>query len=234
MIDIVIPLNNKSHWRDNELKYALRSIEKHLSNYGAIYIIGKKPVSVSNVNHIPYPDQHLYPARNIYAKILKACKNKNISEDFLFMNDDHFLLNNFDASQFPFFYKGYLKEDLGNRTDYKHTVENTIKVLESSHPTKNFDTHTPILYNKKKFSEKLDIYNWDIPHAYTIKSLYCNVLDIPGEYEPDGKIRRAKDTSMIDLYLRSKKVFSIDDTALNKDMKNYLERLYPNKSKYEC
>ncbi len=233
-IDVVIPLNHRSFWNDNELKYALRSIQKHLKNYRDVFIIGNKPRGgLVNLGHIPFPDQFLYPARNIFAKIMKACKNDEISENFLFMNDDHFLLSNFEADKFPFFYKGFLKEDLSNPTDYKHTIENTIRVLNGAHPLKNFDTHTPILYNKKRFIESLDIYDWNLPHAYAIKSLYCNVQNIPGVYEPDGKIRRAKEASMLRSYLANKKVFSIDDTAINIPLENYFKSLYPEKSKYE-
>jgi hypothetical protein len=233
-IDVVIPLNHRSFWNDNELKYALRSVQKHLKNYRDIFIIGNKPRGgIFNVGHIPFPDQFIYPARNIFAKVMKACKVEAISDNFLFMNDDHFLLHNFEADKFPFFFKGFLREDLNNQTDYKHTIENTINVLNGSHPLKNFDTHTPILYNKKRFVETLDLYDWDIPHAYAIKSLYCNVQNIVGVYEPDGKIRRAKETTMLRNYLSSKKVFSIDDTAINSDLEIYFKHLYPDKSKYE-
>lgn len=164
---------------------------------------------------------------------MKACKIADISDDFIFMSDDVFLLTNFEAEKFPFFFNGFLKESLNNKTDYRYTIENTIKVLNGSHPLKNFDSHTPILYNKKRFVETLDLYDWNVPHAYAIKSLYCNVQNIVGIYEPDGKIRRAKVTPMIKDYLANKKVFSIDDTAINVDLENYFKHLYPEKSKYE-
>lgn len=234
MVDIIIPLGSGSHWHDNELRYALRSIQMRLSNWRNVYIVGNKPPKWSkDLIHVPFPDQYKYPARNIFAKVMKACKLQDVSENFLFMNDDHFLLQNFDATKFPFFYKGFLKEDLSNLTDYRYTIENTIKQLNGTHPLKNFDTHTPILYNKKKFVEIMDLYNWDTPHAFAIKSLYCNVQNIVGVYEPDIKIRRAKTTEMLIPFLNGKKVFSVDDTALNYDLMNYFETLFPEKSKYE-
>ena len=43
-VDLVYPLNKLcSHWRNQELRYSLRSVEKFVKNYRNIYIIGDKP-----------------------------------------------------------------------------------------------------------------------------------------------------------------------------------------------
>ncbi len=50
-MDIVIALGTGSRWMDNELRYALRSIEKHLKGHtGRILLIGQRPKWVNKVH----------------------------------------------------------------------------------------------------------------------------------------------------------------------------------------
>ena len=54
-MDIVIPLGTGSRWQNNELRFALRSIEKYLTGYDKIFIIGECPSYLQNIIHIPCP-----------------------------------------------------------------------------------------------------------------------------------------------------------------------------------
>jgi Stealth protein CR2, conserved region 2 len=202
-VDIVFPIRNAgSFWNNNELRYSLRSIEKHLHGYRKIWIIGERPLWLTkNIIHIPHPDDFIYPARNIYAKIKKACQYQELSENFLFFNDDHFLLSDFNASEFPYFYRGNLK-DVKNNTVYQETVNNTIRSLESRNlPTLDFDTHTPILYNKARFIEITDKYHWHREHAFCIKSIYCNTVGMQGTFAEDGKFKLPKGEEQLNHWL---------------------------------
>ena len=55
-MDIVIPLGTESRWHDNELRFTLRSIEKHLTGYRNVIIVGWCPPWVQNVVHIKKED----------------------------------------------------------------------------------------------------------------------------------------------------------------------------------
>jgi len=108
MIDLVYTIKaNDSTWEDNELRYSLRSIEKYLSGVGQVFIIGDCPDFLTNVIHIPATDEENreWKDRNIYRKLLIACNDVRISENFLFVNDDHYLTQPFEAGKFPFYYR---------------------------------------------------------------------------------------------------------------------------------
>lgn len=233
-IDIVYILGRGSLWKNNELLYSLRSVEKHLKNYRNVYIVGFKPSFLgSEVIEMPNRDIYTNKQRNIMAKIYHACIDSRISDNFIFFNDDHFLLQDCDASEYPNYYEGDL---LTYKTynSYEKSVKETIKVLEiDKKPTFHFDIHRPIIYNKVKFRKMADYYNWNTQFGYLIKSLYCNHFNKIGIPAEDNKINYPHKLGMIEQINRNKAIFSIGDKAVNSEMKYYLNQLFPNKSKFE-
>src|SRR5688572_29644823 len=189
-IDVVYPLKEfGSRWKDNEIRYSLRSVEKHLHGVRNVYIIGHKPEFLQNVIHIPAKDADEIPDNNILQKVLVACKTPEISSPFLFMNDDHYLLADFDAETFPSYKFHTLSAYVERRGNdgYGRRARNTLKYLKDNGlPDNFFDIHFPILYDKKKAKEifsKLP----KIPDGYILKSIYANALRLPGEEIRDCK-----------------------------------------------
>src|SRR5688572_16798874 len=99
-VDVVIPLGAQSRWGNSELKYMLRSMEKYLSNYKHVYIVGECPDWVKNVKYVFMPDQ-LTKTQNIMEKLRVACNIPELSEDFLYTQDDLFLLMKESADIYP-------------------------------------------------------------------------------------------------------------------------------------
>lgn len=234
MIDIVIPYLHSQRRNGLELRYCLRGIERKLTGYNKIWIIGQKPswligVGIIQVNDSPYPR---LKENNIYCKILEACKNKEVSEDFLFMNDDHFLLKSFTASQFPYYHRGELYDSMKkNKGSYRATLNHSRRVLMAKDlPTLDFDTHCPIVYNKSKFIQAFEDIDWKIDWGYAIKSVYCGLNGIEGTYMPDCKINNK---SLHDIKLRTANREWFSTGSLNDDMEKFLTSVYPKKSKYE-
>lgn len=190
MIDIVYLLRRGgSRSNDNELRYSLRSVEKHLKNFRNVYLIGYKPEFIQNVTHIQAEDKMVVPDQNILNKLLIACDTPEISESFLFFNDDHYLLQDFDAPNFPYYYSATLKDYLRRRVNdpYGRRTGNSMKYLiQNKLPIKHFDVHYPIIYEKTKFKECFK--NLPPTHqGYVIKSLYGNMLKIQGTEIKDCK-----------------------------------------------
>lgn len=235
---IVIPLGRGSTWGNNELKYCLRAVEKNVSNVGEIFIIGENPNWITNVTHIPakdHPDFE-YKERNIFKKILIATEIESVSDDFLFMNDDHIILSSFDADKFPYFIKENLMfyvERNNENIPYRTSLVNTITYLRLNGYTEdNFDVHCPIVYNKDKF-KKLNSVNWDAEWGYVIKSLYGNINELKGVFTEDvkcGSIGQSKD--FIRGRIFGKKFMSLTH-FVNSDMRDLLEEMFPEKSKFE-
>lgn len=236
-MDIVIPLSRGSIWGDKEILYSLRSIEKHLTGFRDIYIVGHLPAFLKGVNHISFDDPHFCKETNIYGKVLRACQEPSISEDFLFFNDDHFLMKDFVADKFPFYYKGDLRmqsKGLRAGNNYKKAVDNTYRVLQSRGlPTKNFDSHTPIIYNKQFFLDHITKYDWSGHITYVLKSLYADTKKIDGERNHDCKLNSQYTPEALHIVIRSKSVFSMGNGAIGPALLQVLNELYPNPSRWE-
>ena len=94
-IDIVYALGTGSGWSDNEIRFSLRSIFKNLTNIGQIFIVGEKPAGLKGFIHVEHPDEFSSTNAdgNIIRKVLRACQDPRVSEKFLFINDDHIIIN---------------------------------------------------------------------------------------------------------------------------------------------
>ncbi len=234
MIDIVIPLNNRSYQKNIELRYCLRSIEKHLSGVGNVFIIGYCPEWVQNIIHIPFEEdpRNRFRDRNIMLKMAEACKDGRVSDNFLMVHDDHFLLADYQAGDFPYYHMGPMNEGQGQ---YGETKQNTKSLLSFTETFNNFDCHCPILLNKQLFMRSVALADWSKWYGYCMKTLYCVMNGIEGEYIDDIKIRMPLDKEMIEKLIAGRKWFSIGDRCFQPGgMKEVLNELYPNKSKYEA
>lgn len=229
-IDILIPLGKGSPKDNTELRYTLRAIEKHLKGYGNIYIIGEKPTCLQNAIHIPFADLFFSEnkCRNIYNKIMAGCALPQLSADFLFFSDDHFLTADIEASEFPFHHKGPLTmEGRGKEDTYGFLLKNTLQLFPG---TNNYNIHGPILYNKEKF-KALQV-PWK-PYGFGIKTVYCNTYNIEGSYYPECKISKALKADAVMEIIKDRMYFSISNRAFDGEIKKVFEMLYPKKSKWE-
>lgn len=230
MTDIVIPLGSRSYQNYTELRFCLRSIEKHLKGYNNVFIIGDKPDWITNITHIPAEDdpKNRFRDRNILNKITAACKDGRISDDFLVVHDDHFLLENIEAKAFPYVHHGPINIAGGQ---YGHTKQNTIGILGEAN---DHDSHCSILINKKKFLNSVPTVDWTKWYGYLIKTLYCVMNGIEAEYYPDLKVRWVQYYDEIKQAIEGRKWFSIGDRCFdNGVVMQVLEELYPEKSLYE-
>jgi hypothetical protein len=180
------------------------------------------------------------PSENIKNKIIEACKNQGLSKEFLFSNDDIFFMSNMDAANYPYYHKGGLNDAAGNygKSWYQDYLQNTADELDKKNkPTKHFDVHTPVRYNKILFPEIMK--RFYTRREMVVKSTYCNALNIPGQYMQDYKIRTFLTEKQLHEFVADKPLFSIGDNCLMdrpsaaSPIKKYLETTFPKKSKYE-
>lgn len=244
MIDIVYILGTGSIWQNNELRFSLRSVEKHLKGFGNVWIIGEKADFLEGVNHIKMSDPSHCKETNIKEKIIRACREKNISDSFLFFNDDHFLNKDFIADAFPYYHSDKLSEAVSNRNrkdQYSWALQNTFNVLMNNGlQISNFDVHYPIVYNKDKFILSMNKYDWSsfpyYDYGFVVKSLYCNTVGIEAKDEfkiEDAKISKALQEPELIKRISDKHVWSISDKAISPELFRFLKKLYPQKSRWE-
>lgn len=238
-MDIIIPYKGNIKTKDTELIYAIRGFEKHLKGIGDIYIIGNRLSSLQGLKYIQCRDDQgsKWKERNIYRKILAACKDERVSEEFCFCNDDQMILKDFDLNNLPFYHKNNLEGTMeNNKGDYRKSLNHTRKyLLSKGKETWDYDTHFPIVYNKQKFIDTfaMEGINWDQPFGYTIKSIYCNINSVEGEFGGDCKIHSKMNYEEIEKKVGNKSFFSTSDGSINEDMIRFLNDKFPTPSQYE-
>lgn len=149
-MDVLYYIGGGSMRHNIELRFSLRALEKHGKNIDRVFIVGNKPEFIKNVEYIWVEDSSAW-WKNAFLKTKEAIK-AGISDEFLLMNDDFFMTDDFNAETYPFYYKGDLPENSTQK--YGMVAANTRKVLEKiGATTKHFGVHCPMRIDAKKYLE---------------------------------------------------------------------------------
>lgn len=229
MTDVLYVLGKESQYNNLELRLSLRSLEEYANNLGKVYIAGEKPDWIKNVRHIKTNDIYT-KEMNIFGAVLEACKS-DISENFLYMNDDFFMMEEFDVDFYPYFTDCEMRY-IDNPSRYQEIQNKTLNDLykRGINCVDSFECHCPMIFNKtifKSFRKFFDEHKNDRV-GYFFRTLYGNVF-IP-KYDriisPDCKLWGADEIH--DTYQRC--ISTKDDCE---DILYYLLKEFPKKSKYE-
>jgi len=209
------------HTPGPELKYCLRGIEKFVDNPEVVIIGDKTPFKVE---HIPFKDSDIqWKERNVFRKMLL------MKEDFMFFNDDFFLLKPLDKI---YRYTGTIlkqKEFYPITNNFRKILQNTFNLYGD---IDNYFRHGPIFIERGKL-ETLTKLDWNLLWGYCTKSIYCHLNNIQGAEYPDLKIRVPLTAEKIQSLIKDRLYFSTGDLAMAPGMIKVLESLYPDKSKFE-
>lgn len=238
-IDVVYPLGSGSKWLNNEIRYSLRSLEKFGMGVRNVYIIGECPSWAQNVYHIKAGDP-LGPENadgNIITKVLQACTIDELSDEFLFINDDHLLLQPVDITRIPPYNKGTLQDFLNGKPNegiYVKRLYRTLEILKQKKlTTLHYDCHVPIIINKHEFPRVMDRFDYHLSVGYGMKSLYGNTLKLPSPFLKDLNIKSSLTESSIERMTRGKIHVAYNDRGLNHEFMVWLEKKFYEPSKYE-
>ena len=170
---------------NEELRYSIRSVEKNLP-HNNIWVIGQSPewykgsfIEVKNVNA---------KYSNARANLDALIRSKLITEDFILMNDDFFIMR--PIEKISYFYEGTLLER-AERNELLTTTGAYTQLLYNTHDKLikmgieeplNYEMHIPMIMNKKKFKEVLK-------HKTCLwRSLYGNIYEVGGTDREDVKV----------------------------------------------
>jgi len=235
-MDVVIPLKQDSIWHDNELRHCLRSIERNFLDLGKIYLIGDRPSWVTRVFHIPFPDA--YPnnkGANIISKLMEACRDPNISSDFLFVSDDQYMLQ----PMWPRDIKPYYVSDLRNQKldpDQSFWMQCLFNMreamLKDGLSCFNFEPHTPVIINKRKFWSIMLNYNWEEILYSTLSIYFNNIISKPEPMPDDYRARFNKEDIPLEI-INGKKFLYHNDLGLSSELQKKIMELFPDKCRFE-
>lgn len=216
-MELMYPLQSQNDY--TELRYSLRSLEKHLPKSEVIIVGDTIPEWITGVTQIHVKDIPGRKQLTIRKKILSALE---YSKEIFFLNDDYFFLQDIDPGNFPYYYFGNIRE----------SGESGARPLREQLATKgknikHFDIHCPIIYERDKF-RALEVFTSDC----LIKSMYSNFHDIEGVPMPDTKINSQHSTHGIKERIKNKIVFSTGPGGL-KFALPVLQEFFPHKSRFE-
>lgn len=240
-IDVVYILGHGSVWNNNELRFSLRSVQKNLKNYRKIFIIGENPEWLKGVTHVACEDPFTNNTDgNIITKVLKACEQQGLSDNFLFMNDDYLVMNPVDATKIPAYHKGDMATfDAAyfEKNFWRGKLYRTFNLLKKKgFSTWHFDGHVPIIMNKKLFPEIMSKFDYAKDIGYCMKSLYANVAyDKHSELDSTVKKMLSRPYTIKDMeeLFTTCTFVSIKDSGLTLDFKKWIFSKFPAVSKFE-
>ena len=233
-IDFVYILRSDQRFnRGEEIKYSLRSVEKYCKPR-KVFIVGGFPNFISHRNAvwIKADDSFQNKLLNAKQKILIACKDERISENFVLMNDDFFFLK--ETKEIKNYSLGTIlrmAETHKTRGGYYFKAINKTRerlIEKGIEEPISFEVHYPTVINKKKFIEIMSQFNKDEPLLF--RSVYYNTIGTKGVLTKDFKIYSASNF----LKKREGEFISTDDGPAREEyFKNWISSKLPDKSKYE-
>lgn len=167
---------------NEELRYSIRSIVKNL-DHDSLWIVGSKPDWYSG-KFIPVEDLSS-KFNNIINCLKVVSESEEISDEFIFMNDDFFLLDKIDS--LPVYHGGSLKDKVEEymsiaSTNYARLLSKTYEDLLScgiKDPI-DYDIHVPMTMTRSGLRKCLG-------KAFFPRSGYGNLMAVGGSLITDVK-----------------------------------------------
>jgi hypothetical protein len=218
--------------QNEELRYSLRSLAKNAPE-GRVWLVGGKP-DWFNGSNISVRDK-AGKFKNIAACLYTAASSDDISDDFILMNDDFFILEN--IANFLPLYGGTLASKIASYTNllgptvYSGILGRAMKYMNSKgiKDPLDYDIHVPLEINKKKF---LELVPYD---SLAPRSVYGNLAEIGGTEITDVKTYndpryRSKSYN----YDKENSPFiSSNDDSFSTLLDTMLADMFPDQSQYE-
>ncbi len=191
--DIVIPY--KKEGSDLELRYTLRGIAENFP-HRKVFICGDFPDWVKDVEHIPRAKVVKGSFEDVNNLVMDACLDPRVSNDFVFFNDDIFVLR--PVESLPDYYLGTLKEDATRRRKthgpFNKWARGTSQTLawllkDGIDLPLSFEVHMPMRMNKLRRLAVGDIIEDHLSEEKPLfhRSVYGNLYATDPEFMADIK-----------------------------------------------
>lgn len=225
-MDVLYTLGTGSIYQNAEIKTSIKLIRRY-AKFNRIFVIGENP-NIEGIEFIPFKDT-MSRTRNVFRKLCEVAENSDISEDFLYMMDDVFVLKPIDIENYPMYHSGEIP-DYQVVNNYLKEILNTKEFLKQyGKPTLHYGVHCPIIYNKKKILE-IDPMYWEYVNKYNRelnpRILYGNWFENDNkQFTKDCKLIRNYPMEELKAILKDKEWFSIGSRSYDGNIKKYLEEL---------
>lgn len=216
---------------NEELRYSIRSLVKNLPD-ARVWLVGYKP-SWYTGNFIPVKDTST-KFNNIHNALKVIANHPEISDDFVLMNDDFFILK--PMSEIPVTHGGLLIDKireyyrLSPSSYYAHLLSkaNTFLINHGIYEALDYDLHMPMPINKTNLIKT-------ISYKHMPRSVYGNLNNVGGIKKDDVKAYSGNSRlSERSISLNDDAVFlSTEDDSFENTHKETLQKMFPEPSQYE-
>lgn len=228
--DLVYILKNNTE--NEEFRYSLRSIVKHARNYGKIATIGGQVNGIVTDINLPLRQVGKTKYDRVNITLKEICLNPLISDNFILMNDDFFLMEDIDMSKLKTYYRCTMQEYLNIIVKDKLASEYTDRLARASmalealnYDTKCYELHMPMLFNKHKLLEVFGVFTG----FNGIRSLYGNYHKVKATKSNDCKVFTKGEDFRKDLTWLS----TTDASFQLGQVGEYIRASFPDKCKFE-
>jgi hypothetical protein len=217
---------------NEELRYSIRSVLNSFPE-AKVWLVGGKPEWYSG--HCIPVEQNSNKYANALKNLKSLCEHPEISDDFVLMNDDFFIIKKINSVDQ--FYNGLLSDKINRFTQItgssmyiKKLITTNKKLIDLG--IKNpidYELHTPMPMNKTGLLDVIEKY----PECLW-RSMFGNLYNVGGTQMDDVKIyvnkrhlARSNEITENSIYM------STEDTSLKLMLDKILKDLFPNMSNYE-
>ena len=185
-VDLVYKIGKRDNDTNTELRHSIRSAVENFTDLGKIYIVGHKPEWAINVIHIPMGDPYKNNKdANLINKLLRACQEEDLSQEFLNMSDDYFFLEKIGKDYFdvPIYDNEIIEKPNpeGRYTKWDRRLLSTKQILKERGYEQNiYDLHMPVLIDKTKYKQVMLEYDYGFDNGYCGNTLYFNTIGKKG------------------------------------------------------
>ena len=250
-VDVVIPyIDDEEDWEP--LRYSLRALEKNFIDLGKIFMIGDIPPWIKGVYQVPWSMAHSMDQRtrnfSFCHSMWIAAKVPEISDSFLYMADDHYILTPRTAQDFRDTVlvrenmETYTqRERRTGRREWQQMIWHTVdKLMDGGYSGWNYETHTPKMIEKTKLMDCFAMFG--IGDGKLIwQTAYFNMHPPSSEFkaylcEESGLragIYREMTVPEIEAAARDAVFLNHNDDGVNDALRDYLESRFPEPSRFE-
>jgi hypothetical protein len=188
-LDLVVPVREGAS--NEQLRYALRSWAANLP-HRRVWLIGGRPAWARDVEHIPTHQAGRTKFANTTVAMWAACAHPEISDTFLWANDDFFVMRPVEG-RMPVYHRGPVRDaeayyaTRGNGSYLRGLRETRDLLVSLGHADPvSYELHVPLPVTKRGMLAALEVgRHLDVLHKRTA---YGVLAGIGGERMRDVKI----------------------------------------------
>lgn len=245
MTDILYIVRHSDWGDNNELRYAIRSVEKHCKNLGRIFVCGDIPAWLnSKAVQISCNNPYDRKCKNIQYRLQYAINHENMPAHFLLSADDIFFVRDVDLDVYPHYWKNGAEVSVPKgmeNTKIGHIIASARDVLQSfGYPLEDYGgghclhhIDRDLWQNMPRIKDAAMLSKYGVPVDLIMGGAIYKMQHPEEVIRMDVKVESI--TGERDLFeqIGSANEFSIGDDVIYQGIGDIFEKLYPNKSSYE-